>query len=129
MLEKHLIFLVSSINYMFSVNYIYLMNVTYVFAIITYLGFLVIVGKIIILKEIIVRVQVALFGCPLLCIILLSTLLPFRSQNVIQKVIKVMNLFLEDEKRNIYLYQRRISISGDLLSACPHRQFHTLPGL
>ena len=42
MLGKHVIFPVSSINYMFSVNYIIFLNITYVFAIITCLGFLVI---------------------------------------------------------------------------------------
>ena len=41
MLEKHVIFPFSSINYMFSVNYIFFMNITYIFAIITCLGFLV----------------------------------------------------------------------------------------
>ena len=39
--KKHVIFPLSSINYMFSVNYIFFMNITYVFAIITCLGFLV----------------------------------------------------------------------------------------
>ena len=42
MLGKHVIFPVSSMNYMFSVNYIIFLNITYVFAIITCLGFLVI---------------------------------------------------------------------------------------
>ena len=41
MLEKHVIFPLSSINYMLFVNYIFFMNITYVFAIITCLGFLV----------------------------------------------------------------------------------------
>ena len=40
MLEKHVIFRYSCINYMFSVNYIFLLNITYVFAIITCMGFL-----------------------------------------------------------------------------------------
>ena len=35
MLEEHVIFHFSSINYMFSVNYIFFVNITYTFAIIT----------------------------------------------------------------------------------------------
>ena len=45
MLEKHVIFPFSSLNYMFSVNYIFLLNIAYVFAIITCLGFLVSCGR------------------------------------------------------------------------------------